>query len=280
MGRLSSNILIFFRVQETMARRLPPSKTMRRLSVFFISIFFLIAIRGSAEEVFTYPGFGDLHVYQPKDHHARDFLILVSGDGGWQRAAPVVAEALSREGSFVAGVEIKKYLRGIKRNSGCVSVAEDFHRLAEFLRTRYQLTQKKPVLFGYSSGATLVYAALAQSSPGEFRGALSFGFCTDFEPAVDFCKGNGLEYTTGSVHNGVVLLPSKAIQDPWVTFQGATDVVCNPQKTEDFTNQVSTGEFVLIPKAGHGFAHLNGWMPEFRRVWTRFHAENSDISAF
>jgi len=277
LWRNSSSVVSILRKLTPLARQEIPGKriafqrVMRTLLFFLVSLLLLVTAPGYTEETSAYPGFGDLHIYQPQGQ-AKDFLILVSGDGGWVRAAPVVARALSQEGSFVAGVEIKKYLRGIKHDPSCVSVAEDFHHLAEFIRTKYQLPQTKPILLGYSSGATLVYAALAQSSPGEFNGALSFGFCADFEPAVDFCKGNGLEYIKGSTPNSVLLQPSKAIQDPWVAFQGATDAVCDPQKTETFTHQVSTGEFVLIPKAGHGFAHLAGWMPEFRRIWPRFHA--------
>jgi dienelactone hydrolase len=245
---------------------------MRKICLVLTTLLLVNALHLHAEEVVSFPRFGDLHIYRPAGHPT-GFLILVSGDGGWVRAAPVVAATLSKEGSLIAGVEIKKYLHGIKQTPGCVSVAQDFQELAEFIRTKYDLPDSKPVLIGYSSGATLVYAALAQASPGQFTGALSFGFCADFEPAVTFCKGNGLEYLKGPLPNSILLQPSRSIQDPWVTFQGSTDEVCDPLKTEAFTQQVSTGEFVLIPKAGHGFAHLAGWMPEFHRVWPRFHQD-------
>jgi len=251
-------------------KRLAIRKNVRKFAFILLALVVSNAHYLLAEMVVPYPRFGDLHIYQPAGHPL-EFLILVSGDGGWTKAAPVVADALSKEGSFVAGIEIKKYIHGVKRTPGCISVAQDFQELAEYIKTKYDLKNSKPVLIGYSSGATLVYAALAQASPGQFTGALSFGFCADFEPALSFCKGNGLEYSKGPVPNSVLLQPSGNIQDPWVTFIGSIDEVCNPQETEIFTRQVSTGEFVLIPKAGHGFAHLAGWMPEFHRVWPRFH---------
>ena len=251
-------------------KRFAISRRMRNSALLFIALILCAIGSLSAEEIVTYPHFGELHIYAPSDA-VKDFVILVSGDGGWTRAAPVVADELARQGVFVTGVEIKKYLHGVKRAEGCVSVAEDFQGLSNFIRNKYGVHAGKTTLLGYSSGATLVYAALAQASPGQYSGALSFGFCADFEPATDFCKGNGLEYTKGDIPNSVVLQPSKAIQDPWVTFQGSTDEVCDPQKTQAFTSEVGTGQFILIPKAGHGFAHLNGWMPEFRRVWSRFH---------
>ena len=244
---------------------------MRKSARFFFLLILCATGTLSAEQIVPYPHFGELHIYAPADP-VKDFVILVSGDGGWTRAAPVVADELSREGVFVTGIEIKKYLHAARNGEGCVSVADDFQELSKFIRNKYSVHAGKTTLLGYSSGATLVYAALAQASPGQFTGALSFGFCADFEPATDFCKGNGLEYTKGNIPNSVVLQPSKAIQDPWVTFQGSTDEVCDPQKTHEFTNEIATGQFILIPKAGHGFAHLNGWMPEFHRVWPRFHA--------
>jgi dienelactone hydrolase len=244
---------------------------MHKSALYVVSLILFMAGVTYGDQLLPYAQFGELHIYAPP-RNAKDFAILVSGDGGWKHAAPLVAQELSKEGMFVAGVEIKKYLHGTKnKNEGCVSVAQDLQRLADFIRDRYDLHTGKTILLGYSSGATLVYAALAQASPGEFSGAVSFGFCADFEPAVDFCSGNGLDYVKGSIPHSIVLQPSKAIQDPWITFQGSIDEVCDPQKTREFTSEIRTGEFILIPKAGHGFAHLQGWLPEFRRILPRFH---------
>jgi len=108
---------------------------------------------------------------------------------------------------------------------------------------------------------------LAQADPGEFQGALSFGFCPDFEPPIEFCEGHGIEWTNGPVPRSVLLKPSQKLLDPWVAFQGANDQVCDPNVTREFVQQVSTGKFVLCPKAGHGFGHLTNWLPKFQKVW-------------
>jgi len=227
----------------------------------------VISTLANAEELIELQPFEHLHIYQPSGVPTGLF-ILVSGDGGWIKAAPTVAETFSKAGAFVIGIDIKRYLAGVKHSRKCVSVAQDLQDLSKYIRKKYNLPDQKALLIGYSSGATLVYAALAQSKPGEFQGALSFGFCPDFEPAVDFCQQNGLEWTNGPIQKSVLLKPSQSIRDPWIAFQGANDQVCDPVITEAFAQKVSTGQFILCPKAGHGFAHLANWLPQFKQIWT------------
>ena len=45
----------------------------------------------------------------------------------------------------------------------------------------------KPVLIGYSSGATIAYAALAQAGDTRFSGAMTLGFCPDLIIHKPFC---------------------------------------------------------------------------------------------
>ena len=48
------------------------------------------------------------------------------------------------------------------------------------------------VLVGYSSGASLAYAAIAAAPPETFAGAISLGFCPDIEIRVEPCRTRGL----------------------------------------------------------------------------------------
>jgi hypothetical protein len=68
-----------------------------------------------------------------------------------------------------------------------------------------------PVLVGYSSGATVVYAALVQSPPGTFAGALSLGFCPDQDfSGAALCPGAGLHYTQGNNRSAAEGIPRSA----------------------------------------------------------------------
>src|SRR5262249_47180225 len=169
--------------------------------------------------------------------------ILVSGDGGWEHAVVDMASKLSGDGTFVAGVDIREYLDGVKKSREvCLDAGGDFRDLAMRMRTKYGLpADLKPILMGYSSRATLVYAAAAESADA-FAGALSFGFCPDFEFSVPFCPGQTLETSAIPHGKGLYVLPDKRLQIPWIVFQGSTDQVCNSDIAKHFVSQVPSGE--------------------------------------
>jgi type IV secretory pathway VirJ component len=60
-------------------------------------------------------------------------------------------------------------------------------------------------LVGYSSGATLVYATLAEAPDGLFKGALSLGFCPDLDLKKTVCKGSGIETAPHATLHAAVL---------------------------------------------------------------------------
>ena len=72
----------------------------------------------------------------------------------------------------------------------------DFEALSHQVQKEIGMSEYHvPVLIGYSSGATVVYAALVESPPGTFAGALSLGFCPDQDFAgAALCPGAGLHY--------------------------------------------------------------------------------------
>src|SRR5262249_40791318 len=97
--------------------------------------------------------------------------------------------------------------------------------------------------------------------------AISFGFCPDLEIKKPFCKGYGLEYVKGSQNRGVVFLPAKELHQPWLVFQGGTDEVCNPDATKQYVSQVPGGQYIALPKVGHGFAKEKNWLTQFREAF-------------
>ena len=126
--------------------------------------------------------------------------IFLSGDGGWNLGVVSMAHALIDMGAVVIGVDIRQYLgalgKGARReNAPCQLIAGDFENLSHQIQKEIGMfVYHVPVLVGYSSGATVVYAALAQSPPGTFAGALSLGFCPDQDFAgAALCPGPGGE---------------------------------------------------------------------------------------
>jgi type IV secretory pathway VirJ component len=218
--------------------------------------------------------FGKVTVYIPEGE-PKSVAILVSGDGGWELGVIVMARALADMGAVVIGVDIRQYFASLhhaaqRAGAPCQMIAADFENLSHQVQREIGMSDYHvPVLVGYSSGATMVYAALVQSPPGTFAGALSLGFCADqdFEGAA-LCPGAGLHYRENQQHE-LVLEPSATLRQPWVALQGQKDQVCDPRAAEEFAARVAGGTVVNLPLVGHGFSVERNWMPQYRDAYAR-----------
>jgi type IV secretory pathway VirJ component len=221
--------------------------------------------------------FGTVAVYSPAGP-PRSVAIFLSGDGGWQLGVVNMGRALRAMGAVVIGVDVRRYLASLGRaaqrpGAHCEDVAADLEALSHQVQRQLGLrTYHVPVLVGYSSGATVVYAALVQSPPGTFAGALSVGFCPDQDFAgAALCPGAGLRYSTNR-HHELVLDPAAHLEQPWIALQGEQDQVCSAPTTAAFAAQVARGELVQLPLVGHGFSVARNWLPQFEAAYTRLSA--------
>ena len=145
-------------------------------------------------ETFSYERFGKVNVYRPKGA-PREIVLFLSGDGGWTMGVLSMTQRLVDRGAVVAGIDNSRYLADLERAADkCVSPAVDLENLSHFLQSKLGLTTYlQPTLVGYSSGATLAYATLAEAPDGLFKGVLTLGFCTDLALTKPLCKGSGVE---------------------------------------------------------------------------------------
>jgi type IV secretory pathway VirJ component len=218
--------------------------------------------------------FGIVHVYIPAGKPA-SVAIFLSGDGGWELGVINMARAVRDMGAVVIGVDVTRYFASLHRAAGrpdahCEMIAADLESLSHQVQKQIGLSEYHvPVLIGYSSGATVVYAALVQSPPGTFAGALSLGFCADQDFAgAQLCPGNGLRYTQNAQHE-LVFEPAASLRQPWIAFQGQKDQVCDPHAADVFAARVDGGAVVKLPLVGHGFSVERNWMPQFRAAYAR-----------
>ncbi|HYL04302.1 MAG TPA: AcvB/VirJ family lysyl-phosphatidylglycerol hydrolase [Steroidobacteraceae bacterium] len=221
--------------------------------------------------------FGTVSVYLP-DGTPGSVAIFASGDGGWTLGVIGMARALRGMGAVVIGFDIRRYLAGLgaaARQPGapCQMLAADFEALSHEVQREIGMSEYHvPVLVGYSSGATLVYAVLVESPPGTFAGALSLGFCPDQDFAgARLCPGAGLHYRPNEKHE-LVLEPAATLRQSWIALQGEEDEVCSPHAAGEFAARVANGEIVRLPHVGHGFAVERNWMPQFRAAFARLAA--------
>jgi type IV secretory pathway VirJ component len=222
---------------------------------------------GPATEVINVPGFGNVSVYAPRGAPSQ-VVIFLSGDGGWNLGVIPMAEALRDRGALVAGVDIRTFIRTINEGDRCAYPAGDLERLSMAIQLKRGVAAyAPPILVGYSSGATLVYAALAAAPPTTFGGAVSLGFCPDLEIQRPPCQQNGLTATRRRKGIGYDLAPNTQLHTPWMVLQGDVDQVCAPAATRAFVTAVPGGRIFALPKVGHGFGVPRNWQTEYLEAY-------------
>ena len=223
-----------------------------------------------AGETLTYGRFGKVALYRqtPYPHHV---VLFFSGDGGWNLGVVDMAETLAKMDALVVGINLPHYLAALAASKEtCSYPASDAELLSKFVQKKLGFpTYTPPVLVGYSSGATLVYALLVEAPPNTFKGAVSMGFCPDLPLRKPFCAGHGLTWGPGPKGKGVSFKPATTLEQPWVAFQGLIDQVCSPQDVEAYVRQVKHGEAVMLPRVGHGFSVPANWEEQFKQAFQR-----------
>jgi type IV secretory pathway VirJ component len=224
----------------------------------------------SAAETLSYGRFGRVTLYRqtPQPKHV---VLFFSGDGGWNLGVVDMAETLSKLDALVVGINLPGYVKALAAGKeACSYAAADAELLSKYVQKKLGFsTYTPPVLVGYSSGATLVYALLAQAPPNTFKGAISMGFCPDLPLAKPLCAGHGLTWGPGPKGKGFSFKPTDALEQPWIAFQGLIDQVCSPQDVEAYVRKVKRGEAVMLPKVGHGFSVPANWEAQFKTAFQR-----------
>ena len=105
-----------------------------------------------------------------------------------------MADRLRRAGALVVGIDTRAFVKSLESSGSCAYPAGALEELARDVQLRLRLPQyQRPIVVGYSSGATLAYAAIAAAPPETFAGAISLGFCPRLELRTAPCRMRGLE---------------------------------------------------------------------------------------
>jgi type IV secretory pathway VirJ component len=214
--------------------------------------------------------FGPVVLYRATSRPSH-VVLLVSGDGGWNLGVVRMAELVARMDALVVGIDIRRYLGALgATKERCSYPAADFEALSQWLQRKLAFPKyTEPVLLGYSSGATLVYAALAQAPPSTFRGAISLGFCPALRASRSFCRGYGLPSMPAGRLRWLSVGAADSVSAPWIVLQGEDDSTCSAAVATRFVRQVHGGDIVLLPKVGHGFGVEARWVPQLTAVFER-----------
>jgi type IV secretory pathway VirJ component len=237
-----------------------------RITVAAIIVCLVAAPRawaGLPAETIKVPTFGTVTIYRGPAA-PQQVVLFVSGDGGWNLGVVGMAEQLRDAGALVAGIDIRAFMKALDASKNCAYPAGDLEELSRAIQMRYKLpVYKRPILVGYSSGATLVYAAIAAAPPETFAGAISLGFCPDIELRTPLCRMRGLTATKRPKGIGYDLESYAGSTVPWMVLQGEVDQVCDPGMTGRFVAATGAARLFSLPRVGHGYGVTARWGPQF-----------------
>ena len=240
-------------------------KEMRKIIVNILALFLFINPDViSAADTMMFGAFGKVTIYQPATSPVA-IVLFVSGDGGWNKGVVDMAENIVAQGALVVGIDIRQYFKSLKKiNKKCYYPAGDFEELSLTLQKKYKIKEYlKPIIVGYSSGATLVYGMLAQAPANTFSGAIALGFCPDIETDKTLCNGTGLTSHVLKDGKSYYLEATEKLNAPFIVLQGTADKVCPYAETEKYMQGMKLGELISLPKVGHGFSVIKKWLPQF-----------------
>ena len=217
--------------------------------------------------------FGVVHIYRPAGA-LRNVALLFSGDGGWRGGVAEVARRLAGEGFLVAGVDTTIYIASIEpkvpkpgqKPQPCTYMAGDVEALSQHLQWAQKLPNYlRPVLFGYSAGASVIYTTLAQSPRGTFAGGVSLSFCSEMDTSgAKLCPGAGLHYTPIAQSTEVTLQPDPKLAFPWTIVHGDRDTICSAAQTRRFVKAIPAARLIALPRANHELTPFDSWWPRVR----------------
>ncbi|HEY7636166.1 MAG TPA: AcvB/VirJ family lysyl-phosphatidylglycerol hydrolase [Gemmatimonadales bacterium] len=219
-------------------------------------------------EIYRFGPFGPVTVYRYQEHPAH-VALFVSGDGGWNLGVTQMAKELATMDALVVGIDIRRYLKSVEGSrQPCAYPAGDLEQLSQWIQHKLGYSSyTPPLLVGYSSGATLVYVALAQAPPTTFAGGLSLGFCRLIRTARLFCKGDGPAATFDRPARSVRVAPADSLRTPWTVLQGQVDSSCTAADAVSFVRRARGSRIVLLPEVGHGFGVEAHWREPFRAAF-------------
>lgn len=197
------------------------------------------------------------------------FVVFLSGDGGWNLGVVDMARQLARMDATVVGVDIRHYLQAAQAQKGAtIYPAGDFSSLSAAAQKALGFARyHRPVVVGYSSGATLAYGTAAQAPTDIFQGAMGLGFCPDLKTVKPLAAGDGGLTHTVDAKLGFIYGPSRKLTTPFVALQGGQDQTCLPAATRAFIAQTANARVVDLPKVGHGYSVPANWAPQFAQAF-------------
>jgi type IV secretory pathway VirJ component len=200
-------------------------------------------------------------------------VLFISGDGGWNAGVVDMARRIAAQQGIVVGISYLALKRAAAREGGCWYVASDLELISHAAQKALNLPQyHPPVLVGYSSGASVVYAALANAPAVTFAGGVSLGFCPELDVPREVCSGDQWSPDFDDKKKVNYLPATKALSRDWYVLHGVQDQVCSIDSVRRFVAGMPKAHLAEVEGTGHGFSKPQHWGEAFDKalhdLWT------------
>ncbi len=190
--------------------------------------------------------------------------LFLSGDGGWNLGVVDMARRLAGDDAIVIGISYATLRKATASGAGCWYPAGDLEVISQAAQKALGLPEyRAPLVIGYSSGATLVYGALAAAPHTTFAGGLSLGFCPDLPVDRPVCSARDWRPSFDPKKREAWLPVTSTVSRPWYILQGIQDQVCPFDATRAFLDKVPNAHLIEVQGTGHGFGRPLRWGADF-----------------
>jgi type IV secretory pathway VirJ component len=215
--------------------------------------------------------FGEVRLFKPRGA-IKSVAVLATGDGRWDDPLMMrMVQLLVDAGNAVIGIDTVQYLQAVGDNGDqCIYMGGDFEDLAHAMEKQLGVQRYlPPILVGYSSGASLVYAVLAQAPRGMFQGGMSVSFCNEMDLNGSLCSARGALSKSIKVDDkpALQLLPIHTVSANWVVLQGEQDQYCKVSTARQFSAQIMAAQLRTVPKVDHFLGDIKQWRAAFLNAY-------------
>ncbi len=222
----------------------------------------LSALPAHAQERISHGSFDRVALYRSPGE-ARQFVLFLSGESGWDGTMDIAARALAKEGAMVAGIDMPRLRIALaKGDDDCVLPDGDLENLSHYLQGyARQPTYRTPLLVGYRSGAALAYAMQAVADKDTFAGAISLSFCPRLDLGKPLCERAGKRFFEDAKDNVSMLAPVSELPQPWVVLQATDGDSCAIADVRDFVGRARGAALSILPGPGRDPWGEKGTLP-------------------
>lgn len=253
---------------------------MKRMFILLGLITSLLPSLALAQESLRFGKFGEVMLYYPSPQPSR-VILLLSDKSGWDTASAELAHSLAQADTLVIGIDYRHYSEQLAaKTKGCSYPAGDLEALSQFVQKKLGLNSYiLPVLLGRGSGATLAYAALAQSPANTFQAGIGLNFCPQDTLTHSACRGYGLISQRSPDKQGYRLEPNTTLLAPWTIYSGTRSYACDASKTETFVSRMPQARWIRVAESGDKTGDQRAWLTSLAQTLTALKPSNDGATS-